>query len=66
MITRRGVSAIRWLALCSALAACTAQSPDPRVEQFARLPEWRGIWAPEGQVAGVSGFSQTVPLRCNS
>lgn len=41
----------------TATVACTAQARDPRVEQFAALPDWRGIWFAEGLVADISGFN---------
>ena len=46
-----------------ALCACTQQAPptDPRVEQFARLPNWSGIWLAEGLEPGVDGFSVSRP-----
>ncbi len=42
-----------------ALGACTQPPPpaDPRVEQFARLPDWSGIWLAEGLEPGIDGFS---------
>ena len=45
------------------LCACTQQAPptDPRVEQFARLPNWSGIWLAEGLEPGVDGFSVSRP-----
>jgi hypothetical protein len=47
-----------------ALAACAQPQPpplDPRVEQFARLPNWRGIWVADGLEPGVDGFSMARP-----
>ena len=48
--------------------ACTQQAPpgnsrvdNPRVEQFARLPNWSGIWLAEGLEPGVDGFSMSRP-----
>jgi len=43
-----------------ALAACAEPPPpNPRVEQFARLPNWSGIWLAEGLEPGVDGFSMS-------
>jgi hypothetical protein len=46
-----------------ALAACTQRpaADDPRVQQFARLPNWTGIWIADGQEPGVDGFSMARP-----
>jgi hypothetical protein len=46
-------------ALCLvALVACTEQRPvDPRVERFAQLPDWSGIWVADGLEPGIDGFS---------
>ena len=50
------------LALALALCACTQQAPvDPRVEQFAKLPDWSGIWLAEGLEPGIDGFSMSRP-----
>jgi len=52
----------RRLALVSAalaLASCTQQPADPRVESFAKLPDWSGIWVAEGLEAGIDGFSMS-------
>lgn len=51
-------------ALVLGLTACTQQQPpaaDPRVEQFARLPNWSGIWQAEGLEPGIDGFSMSRP-----
>ncbi len=45
------------------LVSCTVEKPDPRVAQFAALPDWRGIWIAEGQTAGISGFPEGTDLR---
>ena len=47
------------------LMSCTAEvsepkAADPRVEQFAKLPDWHGIWAFEGVNPGISGFEDLV------
>jgi hypothetical protein len=49
--------------IVAALTACTQQAPpaDPRVEQFARLPNWSGIWLAEGLEPGIDGFSMSRP-----
>jgi hypothetical protein len=46
-----------------ALGACLQQPPsaDPRVEQFAKLPDWSGIWLADGLEPGVDGFSMSRP-----
>jgi hypothetical protein len=45
-----------------ALAACVERPPsDPRVEQFARLPNWSGIWIADGLEPGIDGFSMARP-----
>ena len=50
---RRG----KWV-VALALTACTQQPPaDPRVEAFAQLPNWSGIWLADGLEPGVDGFS---------
>ena len=50
------------LSLALALCACTQQPPaDPRVEQFAQLPNWSGIWLAEGLEPGIDGFSMSRP-----
>ena len=50
---RRG----KWV-VAFALTACTQQPPaDPRVERFAQLPNWSGIWLADGLEPGVDGFS---------
>ena len=41
------------------LLSCTPRPPastDPRVEKFAHLPDWNGIWVAEGMDADVSGY----------
>jgi hypothetical protein len=54
---RRAVAAIGL-----ALTACMPQPPiDPRVEQFAKLPDWSGIWIADGLEPGVDGFSMARP-----
>jgi hypothetical protein len=41
-----------------ALTACTKAEPaDPRVERFAQLPNWSGIWLADGLEPGIDGFS---------
>ena len=42
-----------------ALTACTQQQPpaDPRVEAFAQLPNWSGIWLADGLEPSIDGFS---------
>src|SRR5262249_7656601 len=43
--------------LVSALLACSHQPPiDARVERFARLPKWDGLWIAEGEQAEINGF----------
>jgi hypothetical protein len=50
------------LSLALALCACTQPpSDDPRVEQFAKLPDWSGIWLAEGLEPGIDGFSTARP-----
>ncbi len=50
------------LSLALALCACTELPPaDPRVEQFAKLPDWSGIWLAEGLEPGIDGFSMSRP-----
>jgi hypothetical protein len=45
-----------------ALTACTQQSPtDPRVAQFAQLPNWSGVWIADGLEPGIDGFSMARP-----
>jgi hypothetical protein len=52
-VRRRG----KWV-VALALTACTQQPPaDPRVEAFAQLPNWSGIWLADGLEPGVDGFS---------
>jgi len=42
----------------AALCACTEQpSVAPRVERFAQLPDWSGIWVADGLEPGIDGFS---------
>jgi hypothetical protein len=43
------------------LTACTQQSAEPRVQAFAQLPNWRGIWLADGLEPGVDGFSLSRP-----
>jgi hypothetical protein len=44
--------------VAAALGACTEQRPsDPRVERFAQLPDWSGIWVADGLEPGIDGFS---------
>ena len=46
------------LTVALALCACTQEPPaDPRVEQFAALPNWSGIWVADGLEPGIDGFS---------
>ncbi len=50
------------LSFALALCACTQPPPaDPRVEQFAKLPDWSGIWLAEGLEPGIDGFSMSRP-----
>ena len=50
------------LTFALALCACTPAPPaDPRVEQFAKLPDWSGIWLAEGLEPGIDGFSMSRP-----
>jgi len=44
-----------------ALTACTQHPADPRVERFAELPNWSGIWLADGLEPGVDGFSLSRP-----
>jgi hypothetical protein len=46
-----------------ALTACTPQQQptDPRVEAFAKLPNWSGIWLADGLEPGIDGFSMSRP-----
>jgi hypothetical protein len=44
------------------LLSCTGEKPDPRVAQFAALPDWRGIWIANGQTAGISGFPEGTDM----
>jgi hypothetical protein len=50
-----------------ALGACTQpETPtatNPRVEQFARLPNWSGVWVADGLEPGIDGFSMARPPR---
>src|SRR5687767_10663755 len=45
------------------LCACAQPAPpaDPRTEQFARLPNWSGIWLADGLEPGIDGFSMSRP-----
>jgi len=46
------------LCIALALGACTQAPPtNPRVAQFASLPNWAGIWVAEGLEPGIDGFS---------
>ncbi len=48
------------LTFALALCACTPPPPtDPRVERFAALPDWSGIWVAEGLEPGIDGFSMS-------
>jgi hypothetical protein len=48
------------LSLALALCACTERQPaDARVEQFAQLPNWSGVWVAEGLEPGIDGFSMS-------
>jgi hypothetical protein len=51
------------MSLVVALSACTTQTPpaDPRVQQFARLPDWGGVWVADGLEPGIDGFSMARP-----
>jgi hypothetical protein len=50
------------LIVALALAACTQKPPaDPRVERFAQLPNWNGIWVADGLEPGIDGFSLSRP-----
>jgi hypothetical protein len=50
------------LGVALALCACTQAPPaDPRVERFAQLPNWNGIWLAEGLEPGIDGFSTSRP-----
>jgi hypothetical protein len=50
------------LIIAFALIACTQQPPaDPRVERFAKLPNWSGIWVADGLEPGIDGFSMARP-----
>ncbi len=52
------------LALALACSACSPSQPaDPRVEQFARLPDWSGVWVADGLEPGIDGFSMARPPR---
>ncbi len=54
----------RRAALSAALALCACTEPppaDPRVAQFAELPNWSGIWLAEGLEPGIDGFSMSRP-----
>jgi hypothetical protein len=43
--------------LVSALLACSSKPPtDARVERFASLPKWDGLWVAEGMQAGINGL----------
>jgi hypothetical protein len=55
-VSRHGKSAcLLLLCLCAALLSCSSR--DPRVESFARLPDWRGIWIAEDfDNTGISGY----------
>ena len=40
---------------------CSAQAAEARVEAFAKLPHWPGIWiSEEGADTGISGFSDNI------
>lgn len=58
----------RWLVFSAAISmlllACQVQRADPRVERFAQLPNWNGIWI-SGEPIGVidvSGYPNFNPL----
>jgi hypothetical protein len=69
------------IAAAVALAACApadqSQSANPRVEAFAKLPDWSGLWEPavfvgegigqalseEGQRAGAGLFAAKIPFN---
>jgi len=50
---RRVATASVLLAIC----ACTQQPADPRVAEFAGLPNWSGVWIADGLEPGIDGFS---------
>ena len=56
---------MRGAAFSAALVLCACAQPapptNPRVEQFARLPNWSGIWLADGLEAGIDGFSVSRP-----
>ena len=44
------------------LCACARPPPtEPRVEAFARLPNWSGVWVADGLEPGIDGFSMSRP-----
>jgi hypothetical protein len=43
-------------------AACTQKSAVPGAAQVAQLPDWRGLWIAEGQVAEISGFPPAADM----
>ena len=48
--------------LCVAAALVRVHEPpppDPRVERFAELPDWSGIWIADGLEPGIDGFSMS-------
>lgn len=48
------------LCVLAALCACTERpAVDPRVERFAQLPDWSGIWVADGLEPGIDGFSMS-------
>jgi hypothetical protein len=50
------------LSVALALCACAQPPPtNPRVEAFAKLPDWSGIWLAEGLEPGIDGFSMSRP-----
>jgi hypothetical protein len=61
--TAGNAAAVIALSLC--LQACAPRDPprpaDPRVEQFAKLPDWRGYWVAEGMKADISGYTAEGP-----
>ena len=49
-------AAFATIALCLLMAGCSKPAA-PRVDAFAKLPDWRGIWIFEdGFDTGISGF----------
>jgi hypothetical protein len=58
------MSRIGVLSVALVLCACTQQeSADPRVQRFAQLPNWNGVWVADGLEPGIDGFSMARPSR---